>query len=36
MKQEAEMAIRFFNGAYHEKSPCCVVEKDCSRYDEHC
>ncbi len=22
--------------AYHEKSPCRIVEKDCSRYNEHC
>lgn len=21
---------------YHEEGPCCVVEKDCGGYDEHC
>ena len=36
VKQESEMAIQSFDGAYHEKCPCRVIEKDCSRYNEHC
>ena len=30
------MVGRVVDGAYHEESPCRVVEKDCGRYDEHC
>ncbi len=35
-ESEGERVVALGLGeAYHEESPCRVVEKDCSRYNEH-